>query len=261
MPGDYETNEKEAWVPSWYTRGQVRCGRTADWYFEIDNLEPWNNSDQLAMEHYLREGFSKWGIVEINETDQMVIYQRTGESSEFPSQAPTDDVPRLQLADFEARFDELATPDLPLTYPAVNQQIDNPLHVNFADQIWLEGFNIDYETPLRQGDTLTLTLFWRAQRPIDASYKVFNQSFYGDSGTVAQLGRLSRLRNAGDVALGSGRTHHRSLRDSRRRGRGRRSLSALHGTLFGRDTGAAGCSQRSGGSGGYPGPPDRHSHR
>ncbi len=187
IAGDYETNEKEAWVPSWYTRGQVRCGRTADWYFEIDNLEPWNNSDQLAMEHYLREGFSKWGIVEINETDQMVIYQRTGESSEFPSQAPTEDVPRLQLSDFETRFDEVATPDLPLTYPAVNQQIENPLHVNFADQIWLEGFNIDYETPLRQGDTITLTLFWRAQRPIDASYKVFNQSFYGDSGTVAQL--------------------------------------------------------------------------
>ncbi|MCB9138065.1 MAG: glycosyltransferase family 39 protein [Caldilineaceae bacterium] len=187
IAGDYETNEKEAWVPSWYTRGQIRCGRTADWFFEIDNLEPWNNGDQLAMEHYLRDGFSKWGIVEINDTDQMVIYRRTGESSEFPTQEPVDDVPRYDLADFTARFDELAGPDFPLTYPAVNQLIENPIHTNFDDLIWLEGYNIDYPQPLRQGDTITLTLFWRAQKPVDASYKVFNQAYYGDSGMIAQL--------------------------------------------------------------------------
>ncbi len=187
ITGDYETNEKEAWVPSWYTRGQVRCGRTADWFFEIDNLEPWNNSDQLAMEHYLRQGFSKWGIVEINETDQMVIYQRTGNSSEFPTQEATDDVPRYDLAEFESRFDGLAQAEFPLTYPAVNQEIEHPLRANFADLIWLEGYNIEYEEPLRQGDTIALTLFWRGQRPIDASYKVFNQAFFGESGMVAQL--------------------------------------------------------------------------
>ena len=33
---------------------------------------------------------------------------------------------------------------------------------------------------------MRLTLYWRAQRPIDESYKVFNQSFYGDGVMVAQ---------------------------------------------------------------------------
>ncbi len=88
ISGDYETNEKEAWVPAWYTRGQFRCGRSADWYFEIDNLEPWDSGDQAQMEHFLRHGFSKWGIVEINETDRLVIYQRTGEQSDMPTQEP-----------------------------------------------------------------------------------------------------------------------------------------------------------------------------
>ena len=31
-----------------------------------------------------------------------------------------------------------------------------------------------------------MTLYWRAQTEIDASYKVFNQSYYGDGVMVAQ---------------------------------------------------------------------------
>ncbi|MCB0049625.1 MAG: hypothetical protein KDE24_08800, partial [Caldilinea sp.] len=31
-----------------------------------------------------------------------------------------------------------------------------------------------------------LTLYWRAQKPIDKSYKVFNQSYFGDGQIVAQ---------------------------------------------------------------------------
>ncbi len=186
IEGDYETNEKEAWVPAWYTRGAYRCGRTADWYFEIDNLEPWNTGDQRMMEHFLRGGFTKWGVVEVNDAEQLVIYQRTGEELHLPNEAPTDDLPHFKLAEYEAAFDANATPDFPLTYPIVEQPIGNPLHVNFGDLIWLEGYDIDYPQPLRQGDTIELTLYWRAQQPIFDSYKVFNQSFFGDGVIVAQ---------------------------------------------------------------------------
>ena len=186
ISGDYETNEKEAWVPAWYTRGQFRCGRSADWYFEIDNLEPWDSGDQAQMEHFLRHGFSKWGIVEISDTDRMVIYQRTGAQSDMPTEEPTDDVPRLQLDDFIAGFDRAALAQFPLTYPAVNNEIAHPLNVNFGDRIRLEGYDIDYPKPLRPGDTIRLTLYWRAQEPIWDSWKVFNQVYFGDSPMIAQ---------------------------------------------------------------------------
>jgi hypothetical protein len=186
ISGDYETNEKEAWVPAWYTRGQFRCGRSADWYFQIENLEPWDSGDQAQMEHFLRHGFSKWGIVQINDADRMVIYQRTGAQSDMPTEEPTDGVPRLQLADFGPGFDRAALAQLPLTYPAVNNDIAFPLDVNFGNRIRLEGYDVEHPKPLRPGDNIRLTLYWRAQEPIWDSWKVFNQVYFGDSPMIAQ---------------------------------------------------------------------------
>ena len=186
ISGDYETNEKEAWVPAWYTRGQFRCGRSADWYFEIDNLEPWDSGDQAQMEHFLRHGFAKWGVVEINATDRMVIYQRTGAQSDMPTQEPADGLPRYKLDEFINTFDRNSQPFFPLTYPTVNNDIAYPLHINFGDRIWLEGYDLAYDAPLEPGDTMRLTLYWRAQEPIWDSWKVFNQVYFGDSPMIAQ---------------------------------------------------------------------------
>ncbi len=186
ITGDYETNEKEAWVPAWYTRGQRRCQRTADWFFQIDNLEPFDEGDRLYMEHILRQGFEKWGKVTINGADRMIIYQRTGVHHDFPTQLPTENLPVYPLADYGVHFDQLAQAAFPLTYPEVNQPIGDPLHINLGNQIWLEGYDIDYPKPLRPSDTIELTLYWRAQQVITQSYKVFNQSFYGDGTMIAQ---------------------------------------------------------------------------
>ena len=186
IAGDYETNEKEAWVPAWYTRGERRCQRTAQWFFQIDNLEPFDEGDRLYMEHILRQGFEKWGKVTINGADRMIIYKRTGVHHDFPTQLPTETLPVYALPDYEPRFDQLAQPHFPLTYPEVNQPIGNPLHINLGNQIWLEGYDIDYPKPLRPNDVIQLTLYWRAQQVITQSYKVFNQSFYGDGTMIAQ---------------------------------------------------------------------------
>lgn len=186
MQGDYETNEKEAWVPAWYTRGQKRCQRTAQWFFQIDNLEPFDEGDRLYMEHILRQGFEKWGKVVINGAERMIIYQRTGVQHEFPTQLPNAGLPVYQLADYTPRFDQLAQPQFPLTYPEVNQPIGNPLHINLGKQIWLEGYDIAYPKPLRPNDTIHLTLYWRAQQVLTSSYKVFNQSYYGNGTMIAQ---------------------------------------------------------------------------
>jgi 4-amino-4-deoxy-L-arabinose transferase-like glycosyltransferase len=186
ITGPFETNEKEAWVPAWYTRGQDRCRRDAQWFFEIRNLEPFSNEDFLDMEHYLREGFTKWGRVQVDGKDKLTIYKRTGEQREFPTEDPVAGLPIFRVEDYAGAFDAAAGPDLPLTYPAVDPPIANPLHVNFGDQIWLEGYDIRYEQPLRPGDNIYLTLYWRADQPIWNSWKVFNQSYYGDGQVVAQ---------------------------------------------------------------------------
>ncbi len=186
LSGPYETSEKEAWVPSWYTRGEDRCRRDAEWFFEIRNLEAWSNEDALEMEHYLRQGFEKWGIVQVNERDKMIIYKRTGARHEFPTQLPNDGLRIFQNEEFAHSFDMNALADLPLTYPSVDPPVAFPMDVNLGDLITLEGYDIAYEKPLRPGDNIYLTLFWRAQQPIDKSYKVFNQSFFGDGQIVAQ---------------------------------------------------------------------------
>jgi len=186
ISGAYDSNEKEAWVPAWYTRGEYRCRRTADWFFQIDNLEPFTIGDRLMMEHYLRQGFHKWGLVEVNDATRMIIYKRTEAKSEDPAREPHDGLPVYRLAEYGGVFDQMAGPQLPLVYPVIDPTIGNPLHANFSNEIWLQGYDIAYPKPLRPGDIIHLTLYWQAQQPITQSYKVFNQSYFGDGQMIAQ---------------------------------------------------------------------------
>jgi len=186
ISGAYDSNEKEAWVPAWYTRGEYRCRRTADWFFQIDNLEPFTIGDRLMMEHYLRQGFHKWGLVEVNDATRMIIYKRTAAKSEDPAREPHAGLPVYRLAEYGGVFDQMAGPQLPLVYPVIDPTIGNPIHANFSNEIWLQGYDIAYPKPLRPGDIIHLTLYWQAQQPITQSYKVFNQSYFGDGQMIAQ---------------------------------------------------------------------------
>ncbi len=186
LSGYFDSNEKEAWVPAWYTRGVERCPREAQWYFEIRNLEPFSTEDELAMEHYLRQGFEKWGKVQVEGRDKMIIYQRTGNHLEFPTQTANDNLRTFRFEDFAAAFDANAGPQLPLTYPSVDPAIAHPLSYNFNNLITLEGYDISYPTPLQPGDSIRLTLYWRGQQPIAANYKVFNQMYAPDGPMQAQ---------------------------------------------------------------------------
>ena len=68
----------------------------------------------------------------------------------------------------------------------INPAITQPLRSNFDHKIWLEGYQLEGKTPLNPGDSFRLTLYWRAQTPIDQSYKVFTQSYYGNGTMIAQ---------------------------------------------------------------------------
>jgi hypothetical protein len=179
ITGKYETNELEAWGPAWYTRGQTHCKWEADWYFQTEgNLEPFYEFQRVAMEDFLSKGFEPWGIVEVNGEPKMTIHQRTD--------TPPAQVRTFQLEEYAAQFDANTRADFPLGYPEVNPPIQHPLHANFANLFWLEGYSIDHPQPLQPGDTIDLTLFWRAQRSTDETHKVFIQSFYGNGTMVAQ---------------------------------------------------------------------------
>lgn len=186
LTGYFDTNEKEAWVPAWYTRGVERCPRDAQWFFEIRNLEPFSVEDQLNMEHYLRQGFEKVAKVQVDGADKMIIYERTGNHQDFPTRASNADLPVYKFEDFAAAFDAQAAPNLPLTYPSVDPTIAHPLHINFGNKLWLEGYDVQYPKPLRPGDTVRLTLYWRGQQPILENYKVFNQLYAPGGPMMAQ---------------------------------------------------------------------------
>ena len=181
IQGDFENNEDKQWGPMWYTRGQEQCELTSDWFFETSSFEPVSPQRyQTLMENLGVNNFQRWGVVTIHGQERMVIYKRATRGEKFTVQT-------LPLEDFTQQFDRLTTPDLPLTYPVVNPPIGHPLHINLDDQIWLEGYDIHYPQPLKPGDIIDLTLYWRGQRPITESYTVFNQAFYGNGTMVAQL--------------------------------------------------------------------------
>jgi lipoprotein signal peptidase len=186
LDGYFDSSEKEAWVPAWYTRGEERCPREAEWFFEIRNLEPFSNEDFLEMEHYLRNGFEKVGKVQVAGEDKVIIYQRTGVKHDSPTASSNADLPAWQFEELAAAFDQTALAGLPLTYPSVDPPIAHPLNYNFGNLITLEGYDIGYPEPLGQGDTIRLTLYWRAQQPIPANYKVFTQAYGPDNRMVAQ---------------------------------------------------------------------------
>jgi hypothetical protein len=184
LQGDYETNQRYAWIPDWYTRSQHRCASTAQWYFAIDNLEPWAQKSKDIEDALEEQGYARWGQVLVNAAPRLVIWQLGGDPTEPGMQI-------FRLEEYEPLFDQLAGPDLKLRYPIIEDEITYPLHVNFDNQVWLEGYNLEYTQPLQPGDSFRLTLFWRAQRPIPVSYKVFNQSYYADGVMVAQKDSFS----------------------------------------------------------------------
>jgi len=181
LQGDYETNQRDTLIPDWYLRGQQRCASTASWYFVIDNLEPWSRNSTQVIETLPGEGFAPWGAVEVNGAARMAIYRRTDNDA-----APTAALQTFRLDEYAAAFDASAQADLPLDYPAIESAIGQPLHINFADQIWLEGYDLTYNAPLQPGDPFRLKLYWRAQQSVSQSYKVFNQAYAVDGPMVAQ---------------------------------------------------------------------------
>lgn len=177
IQGEYSTNEVEFWTPLWYTRGRLRCDDRATWFFQISNFQPDPAGYTQALEGWIGDRYQPWGQVTIYGEPRMIIRRAS---------APHAPLTSFALEDYAAAFDRAATPDLPLGYPVVQPAIAHPLDANFGGLIRLEGYDLDAPAPVQPGDVVTLTLYWRGLQDMDASYKVFNQSYYGDGVMVAQ---------------------------------------------------------------------------
>lgn len=188
LSGDYATNEVEYWSPIWYTQGRMRCDERAENFFQMNTFQSDPAGYQAALDTQLQtKGFLPWGNVTISGEPRMVIRQRLPEASASTPLSNTLPLSNsFALEEYAAAFDAAATSDLPLGYPVVEPPIEHPLNINFGGLIRLEGYAIDAPTPLEPGSEIRLTLYWRPLQEMDASYKVFNQSFYGDGVMVAQ---------------------------------------------------------------------------
>jgi hypothetical protein len=51
-------------------------------------------------------------------------------------------------------------------------RVQHPSQVNFANQLELRGYDLDTRS-VKQGDTLRVTLYWRARTPMGESYRAF----------------------------------------------------------------------------------------
>ena len=177
ITGEYSTNEVEYWTPIWYTRGRLRCNERATWFFQISNPQPDPVGYPAALEAWIGDRYQPWGTVTQQGEPRLLI--RRADAGSAPLRP-------FALEEYAPAFDAAATAQLPLGYPVVEPAIAHRLDANFSGLIRLEGYALDAPPLLRGGDTVRLTLYWRALQDMPDSYKVFNQAHAGDGALIAQ---------------------------------------------------------------------------
>ena len=100
------------------------------------------------------------------ELELMLLNRETYEPLIVSSGLPTISLGHLRIAAWERQF----------AVPAVQ----HPLKVNLGNQVELLGYDLD-RTSAKPGESLHLTLYWRALTAMDASYTVFTHLLDGES--------------------------------------------------------------------------------
>ncbi|MBI5031814.1 MAG: phospholipid carrier-dependent glycosyltransferase [Chloroflexi bacterium] len=67
-------------------------------------------------------------------------------------------------------------------------RVSHPMQVNFANQLELRGYDLDGRS-VKPGDTLRVTLYWRALAPMSESYRIF----------IHLIGQNDRIAGGADV--------------------------------------------------------------
>jgi len=172
LRGAYNTNMRE-WAPAWYTRGAEFCEEEPV-YILIERLE--RPAEQAELRAKLADAYHLFGTVEVGAEPRLEIYQRD----------PVTSVQRFDAAVYAPQFDaNLTGADLPLRAPVVEPQLI-ALDYHFGDAIQLVGYRLE-QTAVQPGETLALTLHWRATKSITQQYTLFNQVIGAQDKMLGQL--------------------------------------------------------------------------
>jgi 4-amino-4-deoxy-L-arabinose transferase-like glycosyltransferase len=164
LHGGYGTNE-ETHITRWYIRDQPECDGDTRYYFLAENVQDVQSvpMDEIASSYELV------GRIWVGDEVKLRMYERR------PARLILDDY-RVEATG--AVFDrQLSGPDGP-DYPTGLSPLDplahvqNPAQLRLGSAIEFLGHSVD--TPqAHPGETLGLTLYWRATSPITESYTVF----------------------------------------------------------------------------------------
>jgi len=185
LQGAYGTNE-ETHITGWYIRDLGACDGPIRYYFLAEHVQ---DVQEVPMEE-IRSAYELVGRVWVGDQVKLRMYERK------PA--------RLALADYRveevaAVFDrQLSGPDGP-DYPVGLEPLDplahvqHPARLRLGSAIEFLGYSVD-RTRVRPGESLNLTLYWRALAPIEASYTVFTHvedpdAVWGQMDGIPRCGR------------------------------------------------------------------------
>ncbi|HUV93829.1 MAG TPA: glycosyltransferase family 39 protein [Anaerolineae bacterium] len=158
LKGAYDSNEKDT-VTNWYTRGTLRCPQSEYFIVARDAGSP----DAVIPEVITGEYMPPIEILRDGEP-QLWVFQRGYEG----------ELVQYDFAQYEARFDtRLSASESWFGVPL--DEIFEPSHLvnaQMGGESELVGWDISSPV-VAQGDSLILTLYWRALAETDADYHVF----------------------------------------------------------------------------------------
>ena len=161
LQGDYGTNE-ETHITMWYTRGKRSCNSQPRYYLLAEDVQ----DEQPVSMGEVASAYELVGQVWAGDRVKLRMYERK------PARLPYREYYLSRVASlFDREFTDpdYATGLAPLDPLA---EIQHPAHLRVGEGIEFLGHRVD-KTRMHPGDALTLTLYWRADSPIDESYTVF----------------------------------------------------------------------------------------
>ncbi len=162
LSGVYASNEEQE-VAGWYTRGAERTYCPGpEWYLIAQNVQdevPINRDEIEAIYHL-------WGEIRVAGEPKLLIYHRG------PAAAPPD---IYHVEDYVSRFDARTIPASVMP-PLPTDYI--PAGYTLGETVRLLGYRLDV-ADAQPGGNIHLVLYWKALRPIETRYQVFNQLYDG----------------------------------------------------------------------------------
>jgi hypothetical protein len=161
LAGDYGSNE-ERHITRWYTRAEITCGSDPRYFIVATNVQ----DEQKIPRDEIAADYGLVGRIWVGEQPKIEIYERNPTALAYRD---------YDVATLSHRFDRLRSGpwyDAGLTRLDPLEGMVAPLGARLDGAIELVGYTAN-RMDLGAGDSITVTLYWRALQPIPESYTAF----------------------------------------------------------------------------------------